>query len=88
MNKNTKNSMVTYIIVALMFLFCVVYTETGLASNLFQGILAVSYTHLLNIDKDTLHKEATKWEIRRGGVSGRSDRQFIDYLKGMEEGTV
>lgn len=39
MNKNTKNSMVTYIIVALMFLFCVVYTETGLASNLFQGIL-------------------------------------------------
>ncbi|MFR0902521.1 MAG: DUF815 domain-containing protein [Anaerovoracaceae bacterium] len=34
-----------------------------------------------------LHQEATKWEIRRGGVSGRSARQFIDYMKGLEENT-
>lgn len=36
-------------------------------------------------DLETLHKEATKWEIRRGGVSGRSARQFIDYIKGTED---
>lgn len=34
---------------------------------------------------EKLHKEATKWEIRHGGVSGRSARQFIDYIKGTEE---
>ena len=39
LNKATRNNTVTYIIVALMFVFCIVYTETGMASNLFQGIL-------------------------------------------------
>lgn len=39
----------------------------------------------LKTDKETLHKEATKWEIRHGGVSGRSARQFIDYIKGTED---
>lgn len=41
----------------------------------------------LNIDLQKLHQEATRWEIRRGGVSGRSARQFIDYMKGLEENT-
>lgn len=41
----------------------------------------------LKTDKETLHKEATKWEIRHGGVSGRSARQFIDYIKGTEDDT-
>lgn len=36
---------------------------------------------------EELHAEATKWEIRHGGVSGRSARQFIDYIKGMENET-
>ena len=31
--------MITYAIVLVMFLFCVVYTTTGLASNLFRGLL-------------------------------------------------
>lgn len=53
-----------------------------------QMVETMAERECLNIDKDTLHKEANKWEIRRGGVSGRSARQFIDYLKGMEEGTV
>ena len=39
----------------------------------------------LEVDMEFLHKEATKWEIRYGSVSGRSARQFIDYIKGMEE---
>lgn len=53
-----------------------------------QMVETMAQRECLNIDKNTLHKEANKWEIRRGGVSGRSARQFIDYLKGMEEGTV
>lgn len=39
----------------------------------------------VKIDSDVLHSEATKWEVRHGGVSGRSARQFIDYIKGTEE---
>lgn len=39
LNKSTKNNMITYIIVFAMFLFCLVYTGSGAASNLFQGIL-------------------------------------------------
>ncbi len=38
----------------------------------------------LGISKEELHAEATKWEIRHGGVSGRCARQFIDYVKGKE----
>ena len=32
------------------------------------------------IDRDVLHREANRWEIRHGGVSGRAARQFVDYL--------
>lgn len=39
----------------------------------------------LKIDSDVLHIEANKWEVRHGGVSGRSARQFIDYIKGTED---
>lgn len=39
----------------------------------------------INIDFRELRKEANKWEIRHGGVSGRSARQFVDYIKGTEE---
>lgn len=39
LNKYTKNNIITYAIVLVMFLFCFVYTGMGYASNLFQGIL-------------------------------------------------
>jgi len=39
----------------------------------------------VNMSLEELRKEANKWEIRHGGVSGRSARQFIDYIKGTEE---
>ena len=39
MNKSTKKNMVTYGIVLAMFIFCVVYTTTGMASHLFRGLL-------------------------------------------------
>ena len=36
----------------------------------------------INMDRDQLRSEATKWQLRRGGLSGRTARQFIDYLRG------
>lgn len=38
----------------------------------------------LDISSDRLKEEANKWEIRNGGVTGRSARQFIDYISGKE----
>jgi len=32
------------------------------------------------IDREVLHREANRWEIRHGGVSGRAARQFVDHL--------
>lgn len=39
MKKTTKKDMITYAIVLAMFIFCVFYTTTGLASHLFRGLL-------------------------------------------------
>ena len=36
----------------------------------------------LNISEDRLIAEANKWEIRHGGVSGRTAQQFINFLSG------
>jgi len=34
---------------------------------------------------EKLLAEAKKWEIRHGGVSGRTARQFINYMLGQKE---
>ncbi len=36
----------------------------------------------IEIDHNTLCSEANKWEMRHGGVSGRTARQFVNYLAG------
>ncbi|OBR95465.1 ATPase family associated with various cellular activities (AAA) [Clostridium ragsdalei P11] len=36
----------------------------------------------LNIDKDTLHREALKWELWYNGRSARTARQFVDWIEG------
>lgn len=36
----------------------------------------------LEIDKETLHKKALIWEMQYNGRSGRTARQFIDWLEG------
>ncbi len=41
----------------------------------------------VKLSTEELHAEANKWQIRHGGVSGRSARQLIDYIKGTEEDT-
>ncbi|MEG1931229.1 MAG: ATP-binding protein, partial [Anaerovorax sp.] len=37
----------------------------------------------LQIEPDLLEAEALKWEVRHNGRSGRTARQFINYLKNM-----
>ena len=39
----------------------------------------------LDIDGEELHDEARKWEIANGGRSGRTARQFVDYLLGSKK---
>jgi len=36
----------------------------------------------IKLTDDELIKEASKWEMRHGGMSGRTAQQFIDYLLG------
>ena len=37
----------------------------------------------LQMDEDDLVSEALKWEIRHGGRSGRTARQFVDHMAGI-----
>ena len=39
----------------------------------------------LKLDEKELHNEARKWEIANGGRSGRTSRQFVDYLLGSKQ---
>ena len=32
------------------------------------------------MDPETLKREAVRWEMTHGGISGRTAQQFIDYL--------
>jgi predicted AAA+ superfamily ATPase len=34
---------------------------------------------------EQLCAEANKWEMRHGGISGRTAQQFINYLQGSVE---
>ena len=36
----------------------------------------------LDIDEETLRREANRWELRHGGISGRTAKQFVDHLTG------
>jgi predicted AAA+ superfamily ATPase len=38
----------------------------------------------LRIDDEELCALANRWELRHGGVSGRTARQFVDYLAGRD----
>lgn len=50
-----------------------------------QIVKALADRERLAISEDTLFREANIWEMRHGGVSGRTARQFINYLAGMQE---
>ena len=36
------------------------------------------------IDEEELLREAAKWEISHGGMTGRAAQHFIDYMNAME----
>ena len=36
----------------------------------------------INMDEEEIRKEANKWELSHGGISGRCATQFVDYLLG------
>ncbi len=36
----------------------------------------------INLSREELRAEANKWELRHGGVSGRTAQQFVNYLAG------
>ena len=38
----------------------------------------------LEMSEEELLSEANKWELSHGGLSGRTARQFVDYLQGMQ----
>lgn len=39
----------------------------------------------ITLSEEELIKEANKWELSNGGISGRTAQQFINYLAGKEE---
>lgn len=39
----------------------------------------------ITLTEDELKKEANKWELAHGGISGRTAQQFINYLAGQAE---
>lgn len=45
-------------------------------------IKSVAKREGVDIDEETLMKEATKWDMRQTGRSGRSARQFITHISG------
>ena len=51
----------------------------------FQHIVAeLAKRHGIDMDEKTLRSEATKWQMRHGGLSGRTAQQFIDSLLGKD----
>ena len=36
----------------------------------------------IDLDEETLRMEANRWELRHGGISGRTAKQFVDHLAG------
>ena len=45
-------------------------------------VLELAQREGLKVPKDVLLAEANKWELRHGGVSGRTAQQFINYMSG------
>ena len=53
----------------------------------FQNIVkALAKRQHVRMTEEELEAEANKWELSHGGLSGRTARQFIDYLLGQQAG--
>lgn len=49
-------------------------------------VLELAKRQQIAIPEETILAEANKWELRHGGVSGRTAQQFINYLSGAHPG--
>ena len=45
-------------------------------------VLELAQRNGLDVPEETILAEANKWELRHGGVSGRTAQQFINYMTG------
>ncbi|MDP4145653.1 MAG: ATP-binding protein [Bacillota bacterium] len=45
----------------------------------------IAEKHNLNIPADTLRQEAIKWELSQKGRSGRTAKQFVNYLSNLQD---
>ena len=43
-------------------------------------VLTLAERNGIHMDPETLKREAVRWEMTHGGISGRTAQQFIDYL--------
>ncbi|MBO4374002.1 MAG: DUF815 domain-containing protein [Lachnospiraceae bacterium] len=48
-------------------------------------VLTLAKRQGVNMGQEELLYEANKWELKSGGLSGRTAKQFIDYIKGTVE---
>lgn len=51
----------------------------------FQIVIALARKQGITLSDEELCKEANKWELSHGGISGRTAQQFINYLDGKVE---
>lgn len=50
----------------------------------FKIVTELAYRQGIKMSDEDLCKEANKWELSHGGISGRTAQQFINYLAGKE----
>ncbi len=48
-------------------------------------VTGLAARHGITMPEDELMREANKWELRHGGISGRAAQQFVNRLLGQEE---
>jgi len=46
-------------------------------------VLALARRNGVELPEETLYAQATQWELRHGGISGRTAQQFINFLAGQ-----
>lgn len=51
----------------------------------FRIVTELAHRQGINMSDDELCKEANKWELSHGGISGRTAQQFVNYLAGKQE---
>ena len=54
-------------------------------NEFFEIVKTLAERDNIDMDEETLLKEANKWELRHGGLSGRTARQFVNYLAGNKD---